>query len=112
MYCRCGRVDRKNENEKSMNTSKELERVMREMDDLKREKQTLEIESNSQAMMKAISDFQASHDSLLNIVHKAIAPMVSSYLNSMSSAIGSIKWQQYSPYFNDGEPCDFSANID
>lgn len=26
--------------------------------------------------------------------------------------IGALKWTQYTPYFNDGEPCEFSVNSD
>lgn len=26
------------------------------------------------------------------------------------STLGAIRWQQYTPYFNDGDPCEFSVN--
>jgi len=40
-------------------------------------------------------------------VQKLLAPLFERYQN-----VDAVKWTQYTPYFNDGEPCEFDANGD
>lgn len=40
-------------------------------------------------------------------IQKLLAPVFESFPN-----VKSVRWTQYTPYFNDGEPCEFSSNAD
>jgi hypothetical protein len=40
-------------------------------------------------------------------IQKLLAPVFESFPN-----VKAVRWTQYTPYFNDGEPCEFSSNAD
>jgi hypothetical protein len=40
-------------------------------------------------------------------IQKLLEPLFERYPN-----VDAVKWTQYTPYFNDGEPCEFDSNAD
>lgn len=58
-----------------------------------------------------IAEFDAKRKDLLASLKNEFAPMVAP-LFEKHPKIKSFQWNQYTPYFNDGEECTFSVNID
>lgn len=59
-------------------------------------------------MNEELSDLKAKHLERA----KAVFGDVTKKLFDTHTKLESFKWQQYTPYFNDGEECVFSANTD
>ena len=67
-------------------------------------------------MFERLGKVQSDVDRVLEEVKKQaqteIKPALNEAVNQLSSEIPkleAIKWQQYTPYFNDGEPCEFGV---
>lgn len=58
-----------------------------------------------------LSEFEDRKKVLIQEIRKDFPEVISELLNQ-SDSIKSVGWAQYTPYFNDGDTCEFSANID
>jgi hypothetical protein len=61
-----------------------------------------ELKGLSERRAKAIEAFQAE-------AKKLIEPTLKNFMQEHKT-VQSIRWRQYTPYFNDGEPCEFSVH--
>jgi len=59
-----------------------------------------------------IAEINAKKQELVNDLRKDFAPMLKPLFEKSNSKIKSFGWTQYTPYFNDGDECYFSVNID
>lgn len=64
-----------------------------------------EIKSKIEAIQKQKEELTAQ-------LRKDFAPMLMPLFEKTNGKIKSIGWTQYTPYFNDGDECIFSANFD
>ena len=62
-------------------------------------------------IQKALDEFQARKVALVEELRQEF-PKMFVELFANSDTIETISWTQYTPYFNDGEECTFSANVD
>jgi len=58
-----------------------------------------------------IAEFDAQRVALMNDLKKDFSPMLLPLFQKYPD-VKSISWQQYTPYFNDGDSCEFSVRND
>lgn len=56
-----------------------------------------------------VEEINKKREEHLNEVRQGFPAMFAEFF--AKSTIKSLTWQQYTPYFNDGEECEFSANV-
>jgi len=59
-----------------------------------------------------LQEIQKQKDELTKQLRKDFAPMLKPLFEKSNGRINSFGWIQYTPYFNDGDECIFSVNID
>lgn len=59
-----------------------------------------------------LAEIAKKKEELTEELRKDFAPMLLPFFKKSNGSIKSISWQQYTPYFNDGEECTFSVNLD
>ena len=63
---------------------------------------------------EALAKIQEARDALKNAMDtygkKAITSLIDRTISKHKGAIDGIVWTQYTPYFNDGDPCEFSVH--
>lgn len=65
------------------------------------------------ALADLAATVKAKQEEMLKMIRAAGEPEIKAALKEIFAAhpsIASIRWTQYTPYFNDGEPCVFSVN--
>ena len=65
-----------------------------------------------QEIKNKIEAIQKQKEELTAQLRKDFAPMLMPLFEKTNGKIKSIGWSQYTPYFNDGEECTFSTNLD
>lgn len=65
--------------------------------------------TNLEAIKGHINDFHKRKEELVEQVRSSISLVFADLLKE-STLIESISWTQYTPYFNDGDSCEFSVN--
>lgn len=63
-----------------------------------------------ETMIKNLNDAHDAYKNQLNSIGKEAREAVAEYLAPLVPPGYILKWDQYTPYFNDGEPCTFSVN--
>lgn len=59
-----------------------------------------------------IAEFDEKRKVLLDELKSDFAPMLRPLFEKSNGKISSIGWKQYTPYFNDGDECVFSVDMD
>lgn len=59
-----------------------------------------------------ISEINAKKQELVADLRKDFAPMLKPLFEKSKGKIKSFGWTQYTPYFNDGDECEFGVNVD
>lgn len=59
-----------------------------------------------------ISEINAKKQELVSDLRKDFAPMLKPLFEKSNGKIKSFGWTQYTPYFNDGDECEFRVNTD
>lgn len=59
-----------------------------------------------------ISEINAKKQELVADLRKDFAPMLKPLFEKSKGKIKSFGWTQYTPYFNDGDSCEFGVNFD
>lgn len=65
---------------------------------------------------KAIAEYKKAEEALSKAREEAMAPARKALLEDFKAAferapeVLAYRWTQYTPYFNDGEPCEFRVN--
>lgn len=68
--------------------------------------------STLETIKTKIAEINAKKQELVNDLRKDFAPMLKPLFEKSNGKIKSFGWTQYTPYFNDGEDCEFSVNCD
>jgi len=65
-----------------------------------------------ETIKEKIAAIQKQKEELTTQLRKDFAPMLKPLFEKTNGKIKSIGWDQYSPYFNDGDECIFHTNLD
>jgi hypothetical protein len=68
--------------------------------------------STLESVKQKINAIKKQKEELTAELRKDFAPMLKPLFEKSNGKIESITWNQYTPYFNDGEECEFSTNFD
>lgn len=68
--------------------------------------------STLETIKQKIADINAKKQELVSDLRKDFAPMLQPLFEKSNGKIKSFGWTQYTPYFNDGDECTFSTNVD
>lgn len=63
-----------------------------------------------QTMIKKLVDARKAYDEQLASIGAAVGKEIAEYLAPFIPAGYGVRWRQYTPYFNDGEACEFSVH--
>lgn len=63
------------------------------------------------SFLQKFEEFKLLREKLIGDVRKEFPALIMPLMN-MSDRIQSISWTQYTPYFADGDPCEFSTNYE
>lgn len=59
-----------------------------------------------------LAEIQKQKEQLTEELRKDFAPMLKPLLDKLPDSVESIGWIQYTPYFNDGDECEFGVHTD
>lgn len=65
-----------------------------------------------ESIKEKIESIKKQKEELVNQLKNDFAPMLKPLFDKTNGKITSIGWNQYTPYFNDGDECMFSVNFD
>jgi len=65
-----------------------------------------------QSIKSKLAEIAKKKEELTAELRQDFAPMLKPLFDKSNGKIQSISWTQYTPYFNDGEECIFSVNLD
>lgn len=68
--------------------------------------------STLETIKEKIEAIKQQKEELTAQLRKDFAPMLQPLFEKSNGKIKSIGWTQYTPYFNDGDTCEFGINID
>lgn len=64
------------------------------------------------SIKEKLAEINKQKEELTKSLKKDFAPMLKPLFDKSNGKITSLGWSQYTPYFNDGDSCEFSLNID
>jgi len=95
--------------EQEQEVTQRLNEVYRRINALKHEREKLVQDNIKGRFLQKVEEFKQLREKLVNDVRVEFPSLIMPLMN-MSDRIQSISWNQYTPWFNDGDTCEFSAN--
>ena len=97
--------------EQEQEVTQRLNKIYRSINALKNEREKLVQNDIKGRFLQKFEEFKQLREKLVNDVRVEFPALIMPLMN-MSDRIQSISWTQYTPYFADGDPCEFSTNYD